>query len=620
MNPMATTWKQRSTAVVAGQGPWRRSLIALLALLLIWLSPSRAADLDCWLALSTITVKGPSPVIFAGGRSGSVLATHVKAPKPIWRAGLPQNVTGLALARDPDRLLATVAGGTNLICVLDPATGKVLAHWQAGNGACAPVVSPVDGWLFVCHRFGHAIGVHDLATGVERARIAVLREPIAAAISPDGTILAVANHLPEGATESSSVAAAVTLLDTREMAVRTHVRLPSGSVLLQGIAISPAGTHCAVVHQVARFQVPTTQIEHGWMNASALSLIDLRTASWITTVLLDEVRRGAANPSAVAWNHDGRWLSITHAGTHEVSLIDFPAFQLRLEEHRGGPMITQLDFLRGIRRRVALSGSGPRSLAIAGGRAYIGQFFSDTVSVVDLKAAALIGDLTLGPGTHPNLADEGERWFHDATLSRQGWQSCASCHPEGRADGLNWDLLNDGLGNPKNTKSLVLSHRTPPVMSLGVRASAEKAVRSGFRHILFTPPNETTALAVDAYLKGLRAVPALQRPPESVRRGQRLFESAQVGCAVCHPSPLYTDQARHRVGTDGKRDRVGAGYDTPTLIECWRTAPYLHNGSAATLREVLTTRNSDDQHGKTSHLTTDQLDDLEAFVLSLPDR
>ncbi len=56
---------------------------------------------------------------------------------------------------------------------------------------------------------------------------------------------------------------------------------------------------------------------------------------------------------------------------------------------------------------------------------------------------------------------------------------------------------------------------------------------------------------------------------------------------------------------------------TPPLIEAWRTAPYLHDGSAATMRDVLTTSNKDDKHGKTSHLTEKQIEDLAAFVLSL---
>ena len=51
--------------------------------------------------------------------------------------------------------------------------------------------------------------------------------------------------------------------------------------------------------------------------------------------------------------------------------------------------------------------------------------------------------------------------------------------------------------------------------------------------------------------------------------------------------------------------------------EIWRTAPYMHDGSAATLKEVLTSANPNDRHGKTSHLSTAQLDDLVAYLKSL---
>jgi cytochrome c peroxidase len=64
-------------------------------------------------------------------------------------------------------------------------------------------------------------------------------------------------------------------------------------------------------------------------------------------------------------------------------------------------------------------------------------------------------------------------------------------------------------------------------------------------------------------------------------------------------------------------DRPNDTFYTPTLIETWRTAPYLHDGSAATMREVLTTRNSGDLHGRTSHLKKEQIDDLLEYVLSL---
>jgi mono/diheme cytochrome c family protein len=483
------------------------------------------------------------------------------------------------------------------------------------------VASRASQILYVCNRFENTIGVWDLRAGRQRTRIPVLREPIAAALSPDERVLAVANHLPEGPANDVAVSAAVTLVDTAARTVRRHVRLPSGSTALQGIAIPPSGRFAAVVHSLARFQVPTTQLEHGWMNVAALSLIDLEQGELALTVLLDEPRRGAANPWAVAFVADGAMLCVTHAGTHEVSLIDVKELEKRLSAVSGGPLVGDLDFLRGIRKRVPLAGNGPRALAASGRRVYVGEFFSDTVSVVDLDSKSPSGCIRLSSEGRITLEREGERLFHDATIAHQGWQSCASCHPDGRADGLNWDLLNDGIGNPKNTKSLLHSHRTPPAMSSGVRGTAEQAVRSGLRRILFAVPSEERASAIDAYLSSLKpaanpnlATRALSR---AARRGKRLFEDPRAGCASCHPAPLFTDCKQYSLGGSTAQRGKPALLDTPTLVECWRTAPYLHDGSAATVREVLTTRNPGDHHGKTSHLSTREIDDLAAYVLSL---
>jgi cytochrome c peroxidase len=132
--------------------------------------------------------------------------------------------------------------------------------------------------------------------------------------------------------------------------------------------------------------------------------------------------------------------------------------------------------------------------------------------------------------------------FHDGRVCLQGWQSCASCHPEGRADGLNWDLLNDGEGNPKNTKSILLSHQTPPAMALGVHPTAEAAVRSGIKHILMSERPEAEAAAIDAWLRSLKPLPSPflvnGRLSPAAERGRRLFESDHVGCAKCHADPL----------------------------------------------------------------------------------
>jgi cytochrome c peroxidase len=158
-------------------------------------------------------------------------------------------------------------------------------------------------------------------------------------------------------------------------------------------------------------------------------------------------------------------------------------------------------------------------------------------------------------------------------------------------------------------------------MSLGIRETAEKAVRSGFRHILFKAQPESETVAVDEFLRSLAPVrsPYLQngRLSEAAQRGKRLFEDPRVGCATCHPSPLFTTCERYDVGTANRSDRSRKAFDTPTLVEVWRTPPYLHDGSQSTIQSLLTVGNSRDQHGATSHLTPDEIEDLAAYVMSL---
>ncbi len=69
---------------------------------------------------------------------------------------------------------------------------------------------------------------------------------------------------------------------------------------------------------------------------------------------------------------------------------------------------------------------------------------------------------------------------------------------------------------------------------------------------------------------------------------------------------------------DIKREREkDKKYDTPTLVELWRTAPFLYDGRAETIQEVFRKYNVGDKHGITSGMTEKELDDLAEYVLSL---
>lgn len=538
---------------------------------------------------------------------------------------------GLALAPDGATLYVAIAspeGAIDVVRMPKPAKTKTL---RVGHTALSPVVSPDGKTLYACNRFNNSVSAVDLATGKETARIPVLREPVAAAITPDGALVFVANHLPAGNASGDSVAAGVSVIDTATGKVTASIPLPNGSTSLRGICVSPDGKHVYVTHTLSRYTLPTTQLERGWMNTSALSILDVAERKRINTVLLDDVDQGAANPWGVACIADGTTLCVAHAGTHEISLIRRNDLHAKLDKVARGEKVSaastaasdvpnDLSFLVDIRKRVRLVGQGPRGIAAAGTRVCAAEYFTDSVGVVDTDPQALPAprSLELGPRNNLTPARKGEMLFNDASACFQQWQSCATCHPDARTDGLNWDLLNDGIGNPKQTKSMLLTHRTPPAMISGIRESAELAVRKGLQFIQFVVRPEEDAVAIDEYLKSLQPVPSPRRVngelSKAARRGRKLF--AEAACAVCHPEPLFTDKAEHNVGS-GTGTEKDKAFDTPTLVEIWRTAPYLYSGDAATMEEVLTRFNTNDLHGSTSTLTPEQISDLVEYILSL---
>ncbi len=215
---------------------------------------------------------------------------------------------------------------------------------------------------------------------------------------------------------------------------------------------------------------------------------------------------------------------------------------------------------------------------------------------------------------------KGDLAWNDASTCFQAWLSCASCHPDARTDALNWDLLNDGIGNPKNAKSLLLCSKCPPAMWHGVRPSSSFGIRTGYRFILFTEPVEETCNQADAYLQSLSP---LESPylvdgklSEKALRGKALFEGDKLGCARCHPAEShFTDMKLHDVNSKTYFDRR-ADFDTPSLIECWRTAPYMHDGRHPDMKDVFLKSRHGDVYWKTDP-TEEEIDDLVEYVLSL---
>jgi len=546
----------------------------------------------------------------------------------IRRVAMPAEPTGLVLTPNGARLIVTCAAPESTVAVLDAGSGDVLAAIPAGHTAIGPAIAPDGKRLYVCNRFSADVSVIDLSAGEEVARVAAVREPIAAAVTPDGRTVLVANHLPNKRTDKAlafDVTPIITVIDAQTLDT-SAIELSHGANGVRGLCIAPDGRHAFVAHLLSNFEMVPFRVDMGWINVNVVSVIDMRQRKVVGTIGMDQNDLGAGNPHGITCTADGKTVCVSLAGTHQLCVIgreelvgDF-AYRTMQPLMAAWPIYTSLG--QSLWRRIDLPGKGPRGLAAVGSEIYVAEYFSDTVAAVDPREAGAASPRTIPLGPVPRLTQErrGELLFNDATICYQQWQSCASCHPDGRVDGLNWDLMNDGQGNPKNTRSMLLSHRTPPAMAEGVRMSAETAVRAGISHILFAERPEQEAADIDAYLKSLRPTPSPHlvhgRPSPAAERGRRLFEDERVACHRCHPEPLYTDLGMHDVGTRNRVDRVSR-FDTPTLVEVWRTAPYLHDGRYTTIKQLLVEGRHGLRGGRFEALTEREIDELVEFVLSL---
>jgi DNA-binding beta-propeller fold protein YncE len=523
----------------------------------------------------------------------------------------PMDETPTGLLIDDGKAYITTFEKAGKLHILSLESGEVEATIPTGSGACYPLFGADRKHIYVCNQFSNTVVEIDLAKREVVRMAKVLREPKSAVFSKDGRYLFVTNYLPAQRADVDVVASCVSVIDMNGFKKIKDIQLANGSNALRGICISPDGKYIYVSHNLGRFTVPTSQLQQGWMNTSAFSIIDVGEQAFLGAVLVDEPERGAAGIWSIAC--DEEQLFITHSGTHEVSIIDHQAMRKKFEAYPDKAALDyDLRFLYGLRKRVPLEGNGPRTLLFAGDKLFIPTYFADVLNIVDIHSHE-VQAVEMNPGRTESREHRGEKYFNDATNCFQGWQSCNGCHPgDARMDAMNWDLMNDGVGNSKNCKSLLYSHATPPCMISGIRASAEIAVHKGFTHIQFYDIDEERSSCVDDYLKALRPVPSPYlvngELSEKAKEGRKVFE--KLKCGECHSGPYYTDMKMHRIGEDIEFEK---GWDTPALVEVWRTAPYLFDGRAATMEEVFEVH----KHGVDRKLSKKEVEALSEYVNSL---
>jgi mono/diheme cytochrome c family protein len=264
--------------------------------------------------------------------------------------------------------------------------------------------------------------------------------------------------------------------------------------------------------------------------------------------------------------------------------------------------------------------AGPTGLAVdeRGQRAVVWSQFAHELSILDLTRAGRVVTLrpraALASWPAPVIA-RGRALFHESDDPRISADSraCASCHPDGRDDGLSWQTP-DG-----KHQTIMLAGRIAGAEPFGwfaegpsLRAHVRKTLRRLGGRGIFSGADAADFEALLAYLGAMRG-PSIEGaaggpPADRIARGRELFESPAQGCATCHPGG-GTDQARHDVKSGPFK---GAAFDTPSLRFVGGTGPYFHDGRFETLEELL--RKSDGAMGHTKGLSSDDIQALVAYL------
>lgn len=505
-----------------------------------------------------------------------VAVVDPKSGRVVDRRPLPFRPASLAVGDEPGTLF--LGGMDGEVALLGPEGVRTIRR-ATGRGSTR-VVALGRSRIAVVSTWDDALRILESRSGAVVRSISLGFSPGAIVRKPDGRLLA-------------ADAFGGVLADVDPESGRVRRRSMDG-VNLRALAIAADGKEVLIGHMVQYGPVPITgtNIDWGLVLSSRLSAVRLsefdqedhegeRLARRQLT--LDGPAHGAADPSALAVSPDGRIVLIALSGAHQVLKND----RLLAQNAGGAPDLLPLGNYQRI--EIADVGRSPLDIAIdpSGERAATADAMSDSVTILDVETFKPRKTIGLGAEPTRTPAQRGEAYFLDGRLAHDRWMSCGSCHAGGHANGLNFDTLTDGtFGAAKNTPSLRAVARTPPYGWTGTLPTLDAQVRQSLGATLRGPvAAPSVASDIVAYLETLTPPPPRRDPTDpAARRGARVFEARK--CASCHPPPRYTVPSVKYVALD---DGPGGhqAFNPPSLRGLGWSAPYFHDGRAATLGDVL---------------------------------
>ncbi|MBB3073066.1 YVTN family beta-propeller protein [Paenibacillus baekrokdamisoli] len=597
----------------------------------------------------------------ANGDTNSVSIIDAKSRKVLKEIAVGKEPRELSLSNDGKTLYVTCRYADSVEWV-DIKAGKVLGTVKTGIEPFGIVSSPGGERLYVTNYRSGTVTVIDAEKRTIIKQLDAGTNPRAIAISADGASLYVSDYL----NTDTLVFDTVSLRKTTSTKLAPSPDLPDRKKsqgtpnTVEQLRLTPDGSNIWEAHLLTNTDTP---IQFEEVIFPALSILDVKTTKeklnarkelFASIDVKDKLGKTTivSNPTDIVFSPDGTKAYSLMGGSEDLLTFDLA---------RGG-RASQI-----IRH---LPGDFPIGMVMspAGDTLYIHNLSSHDLTVVNLpseseggqakvegKPIALIAKDRLTPEQRLGKTIFYSANTEDFPITGNNWMSCVSCHSDGEVDTL---TLTTSRG-PRNIPSNVLALETGLFMWDGSRDDFVDYIHTiqgemgGMSDVDPGKPmpadKQKIFDALEAYMKMPDAFPVPESPyrtadgqltPEA-EQGKILFEG-KAQCITCHATDVMTDSVKavdsqgklttdntdylHDVGTVSKTDtdyggdargafankRARGFYDTPTLRGIYATAPYLHDGSAATLEDVLA--RAGDKHGKTSSLSAKELSNLVAYL------
>ncbi|MCO4762112.1 MAG: c-type cytochrome [Myxococcales bacterium] len=560
-----------------------------------------------------VTLFGDAAVVGVDTTSGTVIARANVKP-------LPRSVAVGTSGK------AAVTHGSGLISAID------VKLMQAGN-VLIPAIVPA---LFTSLRVSNPVKV---CRGIVLVAKRAPNRNLSIALHPETGVMLMPHVLVNGGTAEDVLASAGVKPKVKKPKPKKVTVCSSGGYgsTCKTVMVTPPGPNPpppCISAPVRPYEVSVSAL------SPALTIVNTTTP---TPVVIDPKTKRSFlarfdQPSGIVHHPTMTMAFIAASGTNNVLVINTAA----------------ADPMRWPIADIAV-GMGPKSVVVSpdGKTAWVQNATDFTVSAIDLSPLLAFNDPLTQGSAMPKIAPLflkhskqvayakdplsakmalGRRVFHNAMngrLSASNRFACATCHLDGMEDKRVWFVAE----GPRQTPALAGRLKdTAPYNWMGSKYALQDSFKATTTRMGGTGLMPAELAGLEAFaVHGLVPPRNPNLKPGGLTaqqlEGKKLFYDPVVSCTDCHTGPGLTDAAQHDVGTatpvEVKVQSIFAGndspnkvvYNTPSLRGLFYTAPYLHDGSAATLKIVL--QKTAKTMGKTSHLTDKQLDALVAYLLTL---